>query len=329
MTARTRAHSRFVLALGLALLAGACDQMGAAPKKEAKVSDTACADYSKKVCDAAGAESGTCTSVKTATDLMPKAACGAALADFAFTEKKLGEAKKSCDDLTTKLCAEIGDKTETCEMVKTQTKTFPPERCSMMMEHYAEVVADLKKREAKNQPLTPEKIAAISGSDAPAFGPEGSKVTLVEFSDFQCPFCSRAATVVHQVKEKYGDKVRFVFRQFPLSFHQNAQMAAEAALAANEQGKFWQLHDKMFADQGKLDRASLEATAKEIGLDMAAFKKALDDKAHAATIAADTKLGEEVGVDGTPTVFINGKRVADPTNFDALAKQIEAALAEG
>ena len=322
MTARTRAHSRFVLALGLALLApfaGACDQMGAAPKKEAKVADTACADYSKKVCDAAGAESATCTGMKAATELMPKAACGAALTEFAFTEKKLGEAKKSCDELTTKLCAEIGDKTETC----------PPERCTMMMEHFAEVAADLKKREAKNQPLSPEKIAAIAKSDAPAFGPEGSKVTLVEFSDFQCPFCSRAATVVHQVKEKYGDKVRFVFRQFPLSFHQNAQMAAEAALAANEQGKFWELHDKMFADQAKLDRASLEATAKGIGLDMAAFKKALDDKAHAATIAADTKLGEEVGVDGTPTVFINGKRVADPTNFEALSKQIEAALAEG
>ena len=337
MTARTRAHSHVVLGFGMALLASGlagtfasgCDQLGAAPKKEVKVADTACADYSKKVCDAAGAESGTCTSVKTATELMPKAACGAALADFAFTEKKLGEAKKSCDELTTKLCAELGDKSETCEMVRTQTKTFPPERCTMMMEHFAEVVADLKKREAKNQPLPPEKIAAMAKPDAPAFGPEGAKVTLVEFSDFQCPFCSRAANVVTQVKKKYGDKVRFVFRQFPLSFHQNAQVAAEAALAAHAQGKFWELHDKMFADQAKLDRPALESTAKEVGLDLAAFKKALDAKTFAEAVAADTKLGEEVGVDGTPTVFINGKRVADPTNFDTLSKQIDELLAAG
>ena len=142
MHVRERALTGFSLGLALTLLAVGCDQMGAsAPKKEAKVSDTACADYSKKVCDAAGAESGACTNIKSATDLMPKAACAAALADFSYTEKKLGEVRKACDELTNKLCGELGDKTETCDMVRTQTKTFPPERCTMMMEHYAEVLA--------------------------------------------------------------------------------------------------------------------------------------------------------------------------------------------
>jgi protein-disulfide isomerase len=167
----------------------------------------------------------------------------------------------------------------------------------------------------------------IAKADAPSFGPENAAVTLVEFSDFQCPYCSRAAGMVTKLKEKYGDRVRFVFRQFPLSFHQNAQVAAEASLAAHAQGKFWQYHDKLFADQSKLDRASLEATAKAVGLDMAAFKKALDDKTYAAAVAADLKLGEQVAVDGTPTLFLNGKRISvDPSDFDAVAKLIDTAL---
>jgi protein-disulfide isomerase len=213
-------------------------------------------------------------------------------------------------------------------MVTTQTKQFPPERCTMMLEHYAEVVTDLKKREARNQPLPAEKIAAISKADAPAFGPETAAVTVVEFSDFQCPFCSRAATVAQKLKTQYGDRVRFVFRQFPLSFHQQAHLAAQAALAAHAQGKFWEFHDKLFADQSKLERPALEQTAKDIGLNVGEFKKALDDKKFAPAVDADLKLGEEVAVDGTPTMFINGQRVPDPTDFDAVSKAIDAALAK-
>ncbi len=306
------------------LCVAACNNLGG--KKQPPASPTACADYAKKVCGEAGEKSGTCTTMTEATKLMPPAACAAASADFAVTKQKLGEARKTCDELSTKLCAEIGPKTDTCEMVKTQTKTFPPERCSMMMQHYKEVVADLKRREERNKPLTPEKMADITKPGAPTFGPDNSKVTIVEFSDFQCPFCSRAAKVVEQVKQKYGTQIHFVFRQFPLSFHRQAHLAAEAALAAHAQGKFWEFHDKLFADQTKLERPGLEQTAKEVGLDVNAFKKALDANTYASEVAADQKLGEEVAVDGTPTMFLNGKRVADPTNFDALSKQIDAAL---
>jgi protein-disulfide isomerase len=316
----------YAAALLLTSLMG-CNQPSAA--KEQKASPTACADYAKKVCDEAGAESGTCTSVKTATDLMPPAACAAAAKDFAFTKGKLANVRKACDELTTKLCNEIGNETETCTMVKTQTKTFPPERCSMMMEHYAEVVGDLKKREARNQPLPEDKVALISKSDAPSFGPEGAPVTIVEFSDFQCPFCSRAANVAQKLKEQYKDKgVRFVFRQFPLSFHKDAHLASQAALAAHAQGKFWEFHDKLFADQSKLERPALEATAKEVGLNVAEFKKALDDKTFAAAVDADMKLGEQVNVDGTPTMFLNGKRIQDPTDLAAISKAIDEALAK-
>jgi protein-disulfide isomerase len=312
---------RCLALVGLVLATG-CDRL----KLLSPASPSACADYSKKVCDEAGASSGTCTSMTEATKLMPATACAAAAADFGTAKQKIAALRKSCDELTTKLCAEIGPKTDTCEMVKTQTKTFAPDRCSMMMQHYAEVVADLKKREERNKPLSSEKLAAIAKADAPAFGPDNSKVTIVEFSDFQCPFCSRAANVVHQLKEKYGTQVHFVFRQFPLSFHRQAHLAAEAALAANAQGKFWEFHDKLFADQTKLERPGLEAAAKDLGLDLEAFKKALDSNSFAQAVDADEKLGESVAVDGTPTMFLNGKRVADPTNFDVLSKQIEAAL---
>jgi len=318
-----------LLAAASALFVASCNKPGESESKgkEGGSAATACADYAKTVCKEAGEQSAHCTTIKGASELLPPAACTAAAADFTFTKGKLAAAGKACDELATKLCAEIGKDTETCTMVKTQTKQFPPERCTQMMGHFAEVAADLKRREAKNQPLTPDKIALIAKADAPSFGPENSPVTLVEFSDFQCPYCSRAANMVTKLKEKYGDRVRFVFRQFPLSFHQNAHLASQASLAAHAQGKFWQYHDKLFADQAKLERPALEASAKEVGLDMAAFKKALDDKTYAAAVDADLKLGEQVSVDGTPTLFLNGKRIqVDPSDFDAVSKLIDAAL---
>jgi protein-disulfide isomerase len=309
--------------LALALLLGAgCNQGSKAPVG----TKTSCSDYSTRICKEAGETSPTCEQVKAVTDMMPPEACAAALAKVDIAVKKIGEKRKQCETLTTKLCKDLGAETEGCKMVTRETKNFPPERCDMMMQHYAEVLADLKRQEEKNKPLDAAKIAKIAANDAPAFGPEGAKVVIVEFSDFQCPFCSRAAAVAHQVKEKYSDKVRFVFRQFPLSFHQNAHGAAEASLAANAEGKFWEYHDKLFANQQALDRPSLEKFAQETGLNMAAFKKALDDKTYSAKVDADFALGQEVAVDGTPTMFLNGARVANPTDFEAISKQIEEAL---
>ena len=107
-------------------------------------------------------------------------------------------------------------------------------------------------------------------------GPASAKVTVVAFSDFQCPFCSRAVPVLKQIEDEYKGKVKIAFKQLPLPFHDKAHLAAEAALAANEQGKFWQMHDKLFANQQALDRPSLEKYAEELGLNMAKFKAALD-----------------------------------------------------
>jgi protein-disulfide isomerase len=304
---------------------------GAAPSASSSAVASAasggpCATYARRLCEKTGPDSPTCQAITTATELMPPDACTAGLKDVEYSVKKLALAGKACDELVDKLCAAVGPHTQSCELVKKETKNFPPEKCKMMEQHLPEVVAELQKMEQANLPLSQELQAALVQGGVATFGPANAKVQIVEFSDFQCPFCSRAASVVHQIKEKYGSRVRFTFRQFPLPMHPNAHDAAEAALAANTQGKFWEFHDKLFEHQKQLDRAGLEEQAKESGLNLVSFKKALDDHKFAAAVDADVKLGEQVQVQGTPSMFINGARVADPTSFEAVSELIEAAL---
>ena len=286
-----------------------------------------CGDWAKAVCDGVGEVAEGCANAKTAAEVMPDAACVAARADLGATVAKLKAARSSCDTLTEKLCNDLGKETETCKMVQEKTPSFPADRCKEMLAGYDGVLAELRQMERANAPLSQELATRQASGDAPGFGPADAKVTIVEYSDFECPFCGRAAEVVEKVKEKYGQKVRFVFRQFPLGMHENAPLAAEAALAAHAQGKFWPLHDILFENQRSLDRASLEGFAEKAGLDVAKFKKALDDHTYAAAVESDKKLGDEAGVSGTPSMFIGTDRVANPTDFDALAKQLDAKLA--
>lgn len=289
-----------------------------------------CQDYSKKLCEKAGAESGTCGAINELAPLLPAEACTAASQGFAFTEAALAEARKVCDDLANKLCAEIGEETQSCDLVRSKTVTFSPDRCNQMMGQYDKVLADLKQMEERNKPLEPEKAKEIATiGDAPAFGPEDATVVLVEFSDFQCPYCSRAAEVVEKVRENYGDRVRFVFRQFPLSFHKDAHLASQAALFAHKSGKFWEFHDKLFENQKALSRADLEKYAGELGLNVEELKQALDDRAFVEQVDAELEMGKGVAVSGTPTIFLNGKRLANATDYDTVSKQIEDALKQG
>jgi len=285
-----------------------------------------CGQYAAKVCEATGKDSPTCATINSATDLLPPDACTAAVKDIKFTLDKLAQQRKKCDDLVAKLCAGVGKDTESCQMVTTQTKQFPPERCEQMLPKVPQIIEELKKREAANKPLSAETQTMITAGTPPAFGPANASVTIVEFSDFQCPYCSRAAGATTQVKKKYGDKVRFIFRMFPLSFHEHAHLAAEAALAANAQGKFWEFHDLLFANQQKLDEAGLEEHAKKAGLDLKAFKAALDKHEFNSAVESDMKLGGIAAVQGTPTMFINGARVANPTDFASLSAEIDKAL---
>jgi protein-disulfide isomerase len=306
-----------------------CNQPKAEKKAESAEntagSPKACEDLSAQLCKAAGEGGPMCISFKSTIELFTPETCTVALKSVDKSVALLADKRKKCDELQTKLCNDVGKESESCERIKAQTKTFPPERCEMLLASYDDVLKGIRQQEARNKPLSEEKVAALVAGDAPSFGPADAKVTLVEFSDFQCPYCSQAANTVTEIKKKYGDKVRFVFRQFPLSFHQNAHLSAQASLAAHAQGKFWPYHDKLFANQSKLDRESLESYAKELGLDLAKFKKALDDKTYAAKVDAELKLGEESSVGGTPTIFLNGKRVEEPS-MEGLSKAIDAAL---
>ncbi len=286
-----------------------------------------CGTYLERLCKEAGRGSDTCGAASVMLKVAPMSLCKAGLADIGYTVKKLDEAKVKCQELATRICKDLGTETDTCKQVKKVTPDMPPERCVEMVEHYDEVITGLRKQEEANKPLDAKKQAVIAAKDAPSFGPANAAVTIVEFSDFECPYCSQAADVTNKLKEKYPGKVRVVFRQFPLSFHPNAHMASQAALEATKQGKFWEFHDLMFQNQRALTRQDLEKYAGQLKMDMKAFKKALDDKSYAAAVDADMKMGAEVAVQGTPTMFLNGKRVSNPTSIEVVSAMVDEALA--
>ena len=147
--------------------------------------------------------------------------------------------------------------------------------------------------------------------NSPVRGPADAPVTLTVFSDFQCPYCSRLLPFVDEVLAKNPGKVRVVFKQFPLRMHNMAQPAALASLAAREQGKFWPMHDKLFASSSQLSEEKIRALAEELGLDMARFDKDRNTQKLRDEVLRDQGLGQKAGVQGTPTVFINGKLLRD------------------
>ena len=174
-----------------------------------------------------------------------------------------------------------------------------------------------------------EEPRTVVEAKGPSRGPADAKVTIVEFSDFECPFCSRAEESVSQVMDHYAGKIRLVYRHFPLPNHANAGKAAEAAACANEQGKFWEMHKQLFANQTKLSVADLKAHAQAIGLDPAKFAECLDGGKMKVTVDTDQKVGAEAGVDGTPAFFINGQLLSGALPFTEFQKVIDAELAKG
>jgi len=163
--------------------------------------------------------------------------------------------------------------------------------------------------------------------DDPSRGPDDAPIVLVEFSDFQCPYCQRATATIAELVEQYGDQIRFVYKDYPLPSHPEAFKAAEAGNCANEQGMFWELHDMMFESQDALDVTSLKSYATELGLDETAFAACLDGGRYTQQVEGDLAIGRDYGVSSTPTVFINGRVVMGAAPFETFDEIIKEELA--
>ncbi len=161
---------------------------------------------------------------------------------------------------------------------------------------------------AKNRDRVLLDAVAIATEGAPVKGPESARITLVEFSDFQCPYCIRAVSQLEAVLKAYPKDVKLIYKQFPLDNHSQARIAAQASLAAHAQGKFWLLHDRMYGKSREINRANILAWAQEFGLDIPKFTAAMDSPAIKQAVDRDLAEGERIGVEGTPSLFVNGKK---------------------
>jgi len=176
----------------------------------------------------------------------------------------------------------------------------------------------------------PAKVYNVKAGDSPSKGggADVAKVTLIEFSDFQCPFCSRVGPTLSQIEKAYGQDVRIVFKHLPLAFHAKAPAAHAAAEAAHQQGKFWEMHDKIFSDQRGMSEAKYVTYAEEIGLDVSRFKEDAKSAKVKKRVEADKKQASVLGVTGTPGFFINGRFLAGAKPFAEFKRVIDAELAK-
>ncbi|HEX9399298.1 MAG TPA: thioredoxin domain-containing protein [Anaeromyxobacter sp.] len=190
-------------------------------------------------------------------------------------------------------------------------------------EYYDQLKKEMK-IEVLLPPYEPPKVAV--DATGPSKGPATAPITIVEFSDFECPFCVRAEPTVKELLAKYPGKIRLVFRDFPLPMHARAPKAAEAAHCAGDQGKYWEMHEKLFANSTKLELTDLKAYARDVGVEGGKFDRCLDSGEKAQLVEKNKKAGEEVGVSGTPAFFINGRSLSGAQPLDAFTSIVDQEL---
>jgi protein-disulfide isomerase len=178
--------------------------------------------------------------------------------------------------------------------------------------------------------LSRETLTPPVGKHDHVQGPSTAPVTLVEYGDYQCPFCGNVQPVIKKLQKHYGDQLRFVFRNFPqVRVHAYAQRAAEAAEAADGQGKFWEMHDYLYEHQEALDVENLVRAAGVLGLDKVKFDREVAERVYVDRVQRDVQSGNDSGVGGTPTIFINGVRNDDDDDFETLKMRINEAILLG
>jgi protein-disulfide isomerase len=190
-----------------------------------------------------------------------------------------------------------------------------------------DLIENLEKEHKVKRSLEPLRFD-VAAEGRPALGPTAAPVTVVIFSDFQCPYCKAFSATLKQAEQKYGDKMRVVFRQFPLTaIHPSAQKAAEASLCAAGQQKFWEMHDLIFQNQSYLNIQELKDRADRLGLDLNAFNSCLDQGKSAAVVHEDLVAGIRAGTEGTPATFVNGRFINGNVSLDELSALIDDELA--
>jgi protein-disulfide isomerase len=192
-----------------------------------------------------------------------------------------------------------------------------------------EISKEMDASPKSHRPKLLEDPVSIPVQGAPVRGPSDARITIVEFSDFECPYCSIAVKEVEAIQAAYPKDIKLIYKHFPLSMHPHAPLAAEAALAAQDQGKFWEMHDLLFANFRKLSRENMLGWAAQIGLDKDKFKADLDSGKYKAVVDKDEADGETAGVYGTPAFFINGKLYNGPLNLEAVKPILDSELKGG
>jgi protein-disulfide isomerase len=193
------------------------------------------------------------------------------------------------------------------------------------MKLYRDALSELRKRYAVETLLTEPRLPALNQTTAPALGPSDAKVTIVEFADFQCPYCKASQPTLKQVLQTYGTRVRLVFKHLPLDIHADAFVSAQAAFCAGEQDRFWPYHDALFA-AAVLSREALHKTAADMGLDLLKFKDCLNGDASRAAVQRDVSEATRLGINSTPTYIVNGRLIRGATDFDEFKDIIEQEL---
>jgi len=186
--------------------------------------------------------------------------------------------------------------------------------------------AEASKFGHRPEPKLLDDPVTIPTVGAPAIGPADAKITLVEFSDFQCPYCVKAIHQLDAVMKAYPNQVKLIFKQYPLDSHPQASISAAAALSAHQQGKFWPMHDALFANRDRLSRKTILDLATGLGLDMKRFTADLDSPDTKKAVARDIDDGDKAGVEATPTVFIDGRRYNGSLELSAMKPVLEAEL---
>ena len=199
------------------------------------------------------------------------------------------------------------------------------ERLALRRAHIA-AYGEMERRYEVEYLLEPLR-SDVAADGFPSRGPAGAAVTIVEFSDFECAPCAQLQPSLERAKRLYAGTLRFVYRHYPLvAIHRNAWKAAEASLCAHEQGRFWELHELMYAEQGALTVADINAKAARLDLDAEAFARCLDSGRHHDAVQADAHAGDAAGVQGTPTMFVNGRFIVGAATFEMLAAIIDDEL---